>query len=87
LLLLLVSCQSKSPVQKIEVSYEYLDIEIPSFPYFDNVIEQEDCVMFEWRGEIGYLPKEFFIELADYVNKVDSAKAYVETLNKENLPP
>ena len=88
MLLLLPSCQSlKSPAQKIEISYEHLDIDVPVFPFFDRVTELEDCIEIEWQGEIGYLPKEFFVALAQYVNQVDAIRAYVDTLNQENLPP
>jgi hypothetical protein len=88
LLPLLLSCQSlKNPAQKIEISYEYLDIDVPVFPFFDRVTELEDCIEIEWQGEIGYLPKEFFVALAQYVNQVDAIRAYVDTLNQENLPP
>lgn len=85
---LLLSCQSlKNPAQKIEISYEYLDIDVPIFPFFDRVTELEDCIEIEWQGEVGYLPKEFFVALAQYVNQVDAIRAYVDTLNQENLPP
>jgi hypothetical protein len=88
LILLLVSCQSlRRPAQKIEISYEQLDIDVPTFPLFDRVTELEDCIEIEWQGELGYLPKEFFIALAQYVNQVDVIKVYIDTLNQENLPP
>ena len=87
MILLSVSCQSQR--QNLKVDVEFLDIEVPYFPYFDKITELEDCIEIEWNNQLGYLPKDFFYALAEYVNSVDAIRVYVTTYNQEiaNLPP